>query len=417
MKGFLVRFFRLLSNSISLPLYWVSLVVPRSPNIWVFGAWFGRSYTDNSKWLFESVCRKELNVRAIWLTREKSVVEKVRREGWEAYLINSPRGYWSCCRAGLAVACCGNQDVNRLGISRARKLQLWHGSPMKRIGLDDKFAQRDPSSFAKALQDIWRFMFPFVVERWDRCIACSDTFREYMASAFGISIDQVSITGYPRNDILLGAVAPEVEIIEGPKVSGTVKHVILYAPTHRQEGRKDIALLSSLDLESAEKMLKEKDAVLIIKMHHYHQDKNPNIDLDGMKSRIWWVRKEDVPEINPLLNYTDILITDYSGVYFDYLLLDRPIVFAPFDLEHYLAGDRELYDDYERFTAAGHYCRDWGEVLEACQQILEGNDRFKGARKSARKEYNSFIDANSCGRVIGIAKEMVGIEERFRRRT
>lgn len=411
MKALLIRFSRLLSNSISLPLYWVSLIVPRNPNIWVFGAWSGRSYTDNSKWLFESVCRKELNVRAIWLTREKSIVDKIRREGREVYLINSLRGYWFCCRAGLAVACCGNQDVNRLGISRARKLQLWHGSPMKKIGLDDRFAQLDPSNFAKALQDIWRFIFPFVVERWDRCIACSDKFRGCMASAFGISIDQVAITGYPRNDILLGEVVPTVRIMKEAKISGIAKRVILYAPTHRQQGREDIAVLGSLDLVSAEKMLRKNNAVLIIKMHHCHQDKTPNIHLDGMGSRIWWVTKDDVPEINPLLNYTDILITDYSGVYFDYLLLDRPIVFAPFDLEHYLAGDRELYDDYERFTAAGHYCRDWGEVLEACQQILDGNDTFKGARKSARKEYNSFIDANSCMRVVRIAKEMVDIDD------
>jgi len=333
----------------------------------------------------------------------------MRRFGSEVYMINSLKGYWLSCRAKLAVACWGNEDVNILALSRAKKLQLWHGSPMKKILMDDKYSQIDPSSLLGSLQKIWQAFFPFTIERWDVVIACSAVFKRYMASAFGVSMMQVKITGYPRNDVLLDHNRPTIPFIEELKKTTVVKHVLLYAPTFRNDPKDMVKLFDTFDVETFESFLSDNEAVLLIKMHYVYLNSPKTINLKDRISHIFWLDEQAVPEINPLLNFTDILITDYSGAYFDYLLLDSPLVFAPFDLEQYLEGDREMYEDYKNVATAGPKCRDWNEVMKACQEILNGNDQYQEERKTAQKKYNSFVDAKNCSRVIEEAKSMVGL--------
>jgi len=404
------RILSLIINLISLPLYWFSFLVPRSKEIWVFGSWFGRSYTDNSKWLFESVCKNEPQIRAVWLTRERRVVEEVRRYGFEAYMINSWQGYLISCRAGLAVASWGNPDLNRFAMSRAKRLQLWHGSPIKKIAMDDKYAQ-DSSTLVSVLKKIWHFCLPYTLERWDVVIACSEYFRERMASAFRVHLEQVSVTGYPRNDILIDPNPPTIHFVDELKRKHQVKRIILYAPTFRNDKKNMDKLFDTFNIDAYENFLRKYNAVLLIKMHYvYLQMSNTIRDEREQISRIYWLKESEVPEINPLLNYTDILITDYSGVYFDYLMLDRPVILTPFDLEQYLAGDREMYDDYENFVTAGPMCKNWDEVMAECEKVLEGNDQYREERKAAQKKFNTFVDAKSCSRVIEVAKNMVGIQ-------
>src|SRR6266480_1677422 len=124
-----------------LPLYFFGLLVPRSRTIWVFGAWFGHRYADNSRYVFEFVTEHEPQIRAIWLTREPAIVAELRRRGREVHLSESWPGFWLACRAGLAVATCGNADLNPMALSRTRRLQLWHGTPLKKIKADDQVTE------------------------------------------------------------------------------------------------------------------------------------------------------------------------------------------------------------------------------------------------------------------------------------
>jgi len=377
--------------------------------MWIFGAWFGHRYTDNSRYLFENVCKNEEFIRPVWLTREQEIVDKIRGMGHEAYLISSLQGYWLSCRAGLVVVSNGNPDINRLAISRAKKLHLWHGSPMKKIGLDDKFAQIGSSIFLKKAQQLWRAVFPFVIERWDVIIACSDIFKGYMASAFGVDPTQVKVTGYPRNDILLKPNPTYVPIVETLMKKYRANRMLLYAPTFRSEGKENIRLFDTLDIKRIESFLVKYNAILLIKMHYIHRDAMLLTNLEKKDLRIYWLQEEDAPEINPLLPYTDILITDYSGVYFDFLLLDRPIVFAPFDIDQYISRDRKLYEDYNVVATSGPKCDTWNEVIDACQTVFCGDNKYRKERKLDQKKYNSFVDANNSSRVIEVAMDMVNL--------
>ena len=93
-----------------------------------------------------------------------------------------------------------------------------------------------------------------------------------------------------------------------------------------------------------------------------------------------------------------MLITDYSGIFFDYLLLDRPIVFAPFDLKEYLKTNRAFYFDYEKITP-GPKANNWQEIIIMIDKVLNGLDSYKKTRQDVNKTFHQYIDGNSSQRV------------------
>src|ERR1051326_9299727 len=106
--------------------------------------------------------------------------------------------------------------------------------------------------------------------------------------------------------------------------------------------------IAQLPFEKCRALLNHYGAALLIKAHFYHRDA-PGSDGE-LVAPIHRLSEADAPDINVLLPPTDILITDSSSVFYDFLLLDRPIIFAPFDLTTYLTEDRELYEPYETAT-------------------------------------------------------------------
>ena len=92
-----------------------------------------------------------------------------------------------------------------------------------------------------------------------------------------------------------------------------------------------------------------------------------------------------------------MLVTDYSSVYFDFLLLDRPILFAPFDLDEYRTR-RNFYYEYDDVTP-GPKARTWTEVMNQLDLVLEGVDAHKDDRKRVRDKFNKHQDAGSSARV------------------
>ena len=104
------------------------------------------------------------------------------------------------------------------------------------------------------------------------------------------------------------------------------------------------------------------------------------------------------------MRQTDFLITDYSSIFFDYLLLDKPIIFAPFDQEDYLKNDREFYYNYELVTP-GIKAKDWDEVLERVKNLIYcDNYTYNEERAFIKKMFHTFSDGNSSERVFQAIK-------------
>lgn len=400
----------LIKQLIVLMLYGLSFLVPRHRRIWVFGSREGLRYNDNSRHVFEYVCKKIPSIRAVWLTRIPDIVEDLRRAGRESYLVDSWQAYWLSCRAGIVIASHHKIDICYYAISRAIKINLWHGCPLKKIFLDW------PDS--NAINYLFHPEIPFyridlktnqIVDKlriglkWDNLISTSPVFSKRMASGFGVDIHNVRITGYPRNDMLLHKDIKRLPFIDSLKARLKADKIILYAPTWRKDDQEQIRLFDTFDWERVSSFLRQHNTLLITKMHFMNREVYHDLHPDEV-SYIYWLNEEDCPEFNYLLPYADVLITDFSGAYFDYLLLDRPIIFTPFDLDEYVT-EWGFYENYNEATP-GPKCFTWGEVMERLQEILSGDDQYKELRKLALKKYHTFADDNSCRRVADYAMEL-----------
>ncbi len=404
--GFIAR---LVTNVLNLLPYWVSWLVPRDQRTWVFGSWFGLRYSDNSRYVFEHVNAHHPEVRAIWLTRDRQVRDRVRAAGYRVHMTRSLAGFWVGCRAGLAVLTCGEADVNVPALSRSRRLMLFHGTPLKRIKADDTINENRPRSrWTRAARAMYRAVFPFLRERWDFVVSPAPGISPRLASAFRVPPGAVVVTGSPRGDVILRDPPQSVDAIERLRTSGGFRRFVLYAPTHRREGAGGAQLMSGLDERRMTAVLERFEAALLIKTHFYHRRAAGSTSGEG--GRLHHLTESDAPDINVLLPFVDVLITDYSSVFYDYLLLDRPILFAPFDLDDYRRGDRDLYEDYNEATP-GPKCLTWEAVADELERTLAGPDAYASARATVRARAIAHVDTGNCERVVRLAKQAVGARE------
>lgn len=165
-------------------------------------------------------------------------------------------------------------------------------------------------------------------------------------------------------------------------------------------------LLRGLDVNELQACLERLCAVMFIKMHYFHRNSRPILEGIGDESRVRWLDEEELPDVNKMLPHVDVLITDYSSVYLDYLLLNRPVIFAPFDRDRYLATDREFYEAYDAVTP-GPKCANWLEVIAELTKCLNGHDVYEDARRSLRGRYHAHMDTANCRRVVEAAKELL----------
>ena len=111
-----------------------------------------------------------------------------------------------------------------------------------------------------------------------------------------------------------------------------------------------------------------------------------------------------------VLSETDVLVTDYSSVYLDFLLTGRPIVFLPYDLDQYLLVERSLYFDYMRDDVTpGPKCQDWASCIDAMTALVEGHDDYSRARSVATSRFHHFNDDRSSDRALTVALDLAEV--------
>lgn len=133
----------------SLPLYWLSFFIKKDKKLWVFGAWAGQRYSDNSRYIFEYVHENETGIRAVWLTRNPNILNDLRSRGYETYSIVSIKGFIIGSRAVVYFFTDSLFDVGQLSSGRGLKFQLWHGVPLKKIGYDSNIKESTKKKVAK----------------------------------------------------------------------------------------------------------------------------------------------------------------------------------------------------------------------------------------------------------------------------
>lgn len=367
-----------------IPFWYIQLLIPRNKKIWVFGCWFGQGYTDNAKSLFEFVLDNSKGIQPIWITKNKDIYNVLKSKGIPCEMSNSLKGILSCLKSGIYIFSSGKQDINRFVMNGAKSIQLWHGAPMKKIGLDDKF------SINMFTENIRKYFFPFNYEYdFDAFVSTSELFNKNLRNAFDLKSDQIITSGYPRNDVFF-QLYKKSAYYEKLNLKFKNPKIVLYLPTFRDyEPDIDLFFKFKFNTEVWSKYLNDTNTILVYKSHFAGKFKR---SLSFSCNRIIQFSDKEETDLNLFMRDVNLLITDYSGAYFDFKLTNKPIILAPFDLQDYINKSRELYFEYDKLDDVKAV--NWIEILE----LLSGEEIFDYHQKQ-KSIYNDFNDGNSSKRL------------------
>lgn len=353
-------------------------IIPKNNKLLVFNSM--PDYSDNSYALYK-YCKENLyNYRLVWLTDEINEILKKNKD-LEVYKKVSLKGIWCYIRAKYVFFTHGIYN-NKIFIKN--KICLWHGMPLKKIGYLSKTETSNPPKMKIA-------------------ISTSEYFQNVMSKALGLDKNKVLITGQPRNDLLF----EETRFYFKNKIDKEkYNKTFIWMPTFRKAivnwqssgiAQKNYISVIPFDrLEKLNNLLRKKNFLLIVKLHPFdilQKEKFKNF------SNIIILKNKDLVKIDeqlyPLLGSTDALITDYSSVWIDYEILNKPIFFAIHDYEEYRNSRGLLFEDFPNISPYP-VIKNYNEFIE----FIENYEKIDLNKKEITDKYNKYKDNKSCERIV-----------------
>jgi len=374
-------------KNISAAKTFLDKVINKDKNIWIFGSGDGKYYSQNSKYLYEYVLqRKNSSIRPIWLTSNKDVEKLLRKQNKECYLFYSGKGVYYSLIAGIAVVSSSWIELPLTTFifnKRIKLVQLWHGTPLKKLDLKkNNFAKK---IFFKAFRLYLGREYDIIAS------ATSKNTKIYQEkNIFNAKKRSIAIVGQPRNDALFNK--PDMALLSKLVGKKTISNLIVFLPTFRNYPTDFFGAKLKFNYKKVNSFLERNKCVLLVKFHDVEILRREKF---SQNKNIIIANKLQDPYV--ILSRADILITDYSSIYFDYLLLDKPIIFFTFDLQKY-EKNNGFYYDYDEVTP-GPKVKNWDELLEALRLALDGRDEYKKQRMQVNKLFNKYQDGNSSERI------------------
>ncbi len=356
----------------------------------LFISWKGKQCGDNPLGIAAELRRRGDDREHVWAVNDWSVAApgnaRVVLRGTEDY-------YEALARSRYVIA---NDDMEPVFTKRDGQIyvQTWHGTPLKKIGFDIERPQfiSGTSYFDQLAND---------VAKWDLLLSPNPFSTQIMRRAFRYDGDILD-SGYPRNDVLLSGDAARVAAAVRQRLGlPDGKRVVLYAPTWRDNqyyasGRYRFDF--RLDLERAWQQLGD-DHVVLFRGHHHMADDVPAGGRPGFALNV-----TGYPDISELFLVSDVLVTDYSSVMFDFAATGRPMLFFTYDLEQYRDSLRGFYFDFEA-EAPGPLLATSDEVIAAIGNIDAAAGQHRGGYQKFREKFCPLDDgkagARACDRIFG----------------
>ena len=356
---------------------------------WVFiESFFGKSYSDSPKYLYEYLQKTRGDkYRYIWVLNQKSPA--LAKSGRHTRVkMNSLRYVYYASRCGYRIF-----NVRQPAWNKKRPgvvfLETWHGTPLKKLAFD-------MDDITSASQN-HKTLFYKHGREWNYLISANRFSTDVFERAFVFDRDKILEYGYPRNDILYAdnkdeiaaEVKKELGIPEG-------KRVILYAPTWRDNqfyDRGKYKFTLALDLGRLQKEF-GKDSVVLLRTHYYIAD---ILDLTEYEGFVY--NGSQYEDVSRLYLASDICITDYSSVFFDFANLKRPILFYAYDFDEYADEIRGMYMDMEK-ELPGPILRTNDAVVEALHNMDAITRTYQARYEEFYQRFCSVDDGHASERVI-----------------
>lgn len=333
----------------------VAHVAPRNKNKWLFG--MESAFYDNSKYafLYLNIYHKEID--AIWVTKNKNTRDYIRSLGYKSYLRWETLGVWHGLTAGIYLYSHSLHDVHFLLKGKALIFNMWHGLPLKCLRFNSQLERQhwQVNNNQKLVKSNYFYYL----------VSPSDRFHKIFLDSFLINEDSLIECSYPRCEYLINIdfqkkVIVDFEINELIIEAKSYAKSYIYMPTWRDTGT-DFFESGGFDLNILNDNLVIKNEVFFVKLHSYT---NSNVIERFSGFSNIKIINANVTDVYPFLLHSDCLITDYSSIYFDYLLLEKPIILFPFDITDYESKSRELVFAYDEIMI-GDRVNTFSELLFA----------------------------------------------------
>ncbi|SUB59439.1 CDP-glycerol:poly(glycerophosphate) glycerophosphotransferase [Phocoenobacter uteri] len=270
---------------------------------------------------------------------------------------------------------------------RRNVFHLGHGSPLKNIGL----LEENIFLFKKVYYSIIKYNFSYF-------FSVSDVFHKTWQNSLHLKNNQILLSGQSRNDVRLHFNQLE---LEKKYLESGYKH-ILYAPTWRPYGDTELCPFKDLDLNILNDFLLDNKIKIHLRLHPCFDDQEINSLLTLTNISI--LDSNELPDINELLFSFDLLITDYSSIYIDFLMTEKPVLFLPYDID--------VYEKYVGFSI-DYYKYTPGPKPECMQDFmidilkLLNSDFYKKERLLVNELLNPILNNQSDGNAEIILSKLV----------
>ncbi|MFD7292472.1 CDP-glycerol glycerophosphotransferase family protein [Streptomyces sp. NPDC059897] len=368
----------------------------------LFDSFRGTQIADSPRAVFDELVRRGTDLDLLWVVRDDQVEVPT---GARAVRMWSPEWYEALARSQYLVY---NNHFPAWFRRREGQtvVQTWHGTPLKKIGHDIESVHFSDQGYLDRLAT--------EVGQWSMLISPNSFSTPILRRAFGFEGEMLE-TGYPRNDVhhrppayqekRAAVVRERIGLPEGKKV-------VLYAPTWRDDqyhAAGQYTLDFRIDLDDARARLGE-DHVLLVRRHPNVVDPVPGAG-DGFVFDV-----STYNDMADLMLVTDILVTDYSSLMFDFANTGRPMLFFTYDLDHYRDTLRGFYFDFER-SAPGPLLHTSRQLVDAVRDIDTLSGTYALKYRHFTQRYCDLEDGAASARVVD---RMLGVpalpsRTRFRR--
>ena len=341
-------------------------ILPKKDNLIIFESFLGKQYSDNPRALYEYLKLNYPEYKMYWSSERKSI-QKFQQLNLPYARRFSIKWMFKMNRAKYWVT---NSRLP-LWIPKPEKtiyLQTWHGTPLKKLAADMDEVHMPGTNTNK-----YKKNFIKETKKWDYLVSPNNYSTQIFKRAFQFE-KNILETGYPRNDFLINENNPDaIDKIKSKIGIPTNKKVILYAPTWRDNqfyGRSRYKFVIQMDLDLLREELND-EYVILLRMHYLIAE---NLDLSNYDGFIFDMSHHE--DIRELYLISDMLITDYSSVFFDYAILKRPMIFYVYDIEEYRDNLRGFYFDFEN-EAPGPLVKTTEELIKEIQELNDGLSQDK----------------------------------------
>ncbi|MDW5472574.1 CDP-glycerol glycerophosphotransferase family protein [Staphylococcus equorum] len=342
-------------------LYPIFRLLPKNSKKIVYYSYWGDQVSCSPKAIYESMQKNYKDYKNIWMLNDINIPI----EGNSAKVKMNSLKYWYHLATAKYFVQNTNMPIWYKKRNGQREVQTFHGTFMKTMGFDTpelKFETRQHKidEFQKK------------VDNWDYVSIPSSYMEDKARSAFNTNVKSIS-AGFPRNDMMFKALNQTNEIREKLSIPAD-KKVVLYAPTWREAKSSDI----NMDIDYMQKTLGD-NFILLIRAHYMVSN-----NMDIRKNYPFAINVSNYPSVEELYAISDVLITDYSSVMFDYAYLKKPMIFYAYDLEKYLYGERGVYLDYENIVP--------GPVVKTTQEIIDNLKDYNNFESKYKEKYELFYN-------------------------